>query len=162
VVTEVAAGLLLESFPDVSLAPVECVSSPQVGRLPLEEVAGWSSEAGFKEIWVDVVVDLDSVRSTGGPDPERTCERCGVKEWFVTGVESIESRWAADVGDVIHSRLPRLNGAGIFVSATQLRGVSFFFVRELYGWVFCTDKVKKFIDDAGFTNVDFLEYGETL
>jgi len=49
----------------------------------------------------------------------------------------------------------------MFVREAELDGNDVFRVREFPAWAFCTDRVRAVVAKAGFSNVWFLEMGET-
>jgi hypothetical protein len=53
---------------------------------------------------------------------------------------------------------PRVQGQGLFVPYIQ----GIFRVEEFPAWVFCTDNVKRLIEDREFSNVSFLQMGEIV
>ena len=57
--------------------------------------------------------------------------------------------------------IPRKPGKGLFFRKKDLRSADFF--RPKYtGWNLCTDRAKKLIKEAGYTNIEFLEVGDIL
>ena len=58
--------------------------------------------------------------------------------------------------------IPRSRGEGLFVRRAELGDADIFRIREFPGPIYCTDRVKDFIEASGFTNVDFLEVGDVV
>jgi len=90
------------------------------------------------------------------------CEDCGRGLRDIVGVEKVDSNWIEETADLIPYRIPRVPGQGVFVRESDLGGVKIFRVEEFTRMILCTDEVKSFIEERGFTNVDFLEYGNVV
>jgi hypothetical protein len=58
--------------------------------------------------------------------------------------------------------MPRITGKGIHINQEDLQGADIFGVYEVPGWIFCTERAKRTIEEQRFTNVSFLEVGETF
>ena len=82
----------------------------------------------------------------------------GVQHFEVSGVQHLEQIWDQERAELVTVLHPRVEGKGVIVP--QAQGI--FRVREFPAWVFCTDDVKRLIEEHGFTNVSFLEMGDTL
>ena len=78
----------------------------------------------------------------------------------VYGVEREDATWNVKRGELVKKRVPRSLGQGIYVSKGDLKGADIFRVHEFPAWIFCTNRVKGFIEREGFTNVVFFEMGE--
>ena len=83
---------------------------------------------------------------------EEQCEMCGsiVYEEF-EGIEVKDS----------HKHVPRIEGKGLFFDQNDLEGIDIFRPRDT-GMLLCSEKVKDYIEDKQFSNVEFLEVGETV
>jgi hypothetical protein len=68
----------------------------------------------------------------------------------------------ADKGILVRDLQPRVPGKGLFVAASDVKDAPIFRTEEFTRAVWCTDEVKSFIEREGFTNVDFLEYGDVV
>jgi hypothetical protein len=80
----------------------------------------------------------------------------------VYGVERLDSSWNAGTGVLKVTRTERLPGAGIFIDESELKGADIFRVAEFPGWVLLTDPVRSLILSEAYTNVAFLQVGDTL
>ncbi len=89
------------------------------------------------DLWVTARCHLDLRRS--GVTFEKECSICGKK--FYKG--------------------PPFEERHLVVDSTSWGGEDIFRI-EQSGWIFCTERMKEFIESAGFTNVSFLEDGEIL
>lgn len=112
------------------------------------------------ELWVTASVNLDRDRSAA--ELEHACPTCAAERWELYGVERWDSHFDHDMKQLVRMRTERLPDAGVFVRETQLGGVDVFRVREFPAWVFCTDSVREVVRKASFSNVSFLEMGETI
>lgn len=106
------------------------------------------------DFWVTAWTRLDRERST--VTEERRPD--GSSTYTVSGVQHEEIAWDEQRMELVKRMLPRVEGDGIFVP--PIRGL--FRVEEVPAWVFCTDDVKRLIEEHGFTNVCFIEMGDTL
>lgn len=79
---------------------------------------------------------------------------------IVEGVENVEMSWDEERFELVKARVPRLEEMGLFVPRKELHDADVFRVYEFPGWAICTDRLKGFIEAAGFANVDFFEIGE--
>lgn len=76
----------------------------------------------------------------------------------LVGAQRREKTWDQQRMELVSALHPRIAGQGLFVP--RMHGV--FRVEEFPAWVFCSDDVKRLIEEHGFTNVSFLEMGELL
>jgi hypothetical protein len=118
------------------------------------------SGPALHELWVTTWVHLD--RDGSSVELERTCGTCHTEFWEVFGVERWDSHYDPERRRLVRTKTERLPKAGVFVQNAELAGASIFRVHEFPGWVFCTDVARALIQKEGFTNVAFLEMGETL
>jgi hypothetical protein len=150
VITErVLAGL--RRFTGFELGPVEVVQ--QRGAAKPKDVPP------LHELWITTTVSPDYERSS--IELERRRRTCGIERWALYGVERWDSHYDAQAGELVREHSDRLPGAGIFVAGTQLAGAAIFRARG-FGWIFCTDDVKSTIEREGYSNVAFLEMGDTV
>jgi hypothetical protein len=161
VVMERAAAALEERFTGFERGPVEIVDDPEAaaerrGR----RVPSPYSGPDLVELWIVRWVHLDQERSTA--ELEWRCGTCGYERWRLDGVERWDSYWDAEAKLLIPRKTTREPGAGVFVREEALEGADIFRVHEFPGWVFCTDRVRDFILEQRFTNVDFSEMGDIL
>lgn len=90
------------------------------------------------------------------------CDVCGSEMKRLDGYEQKEHRWDQRKQDLVPFFVPREPGKGVFVRQEQIVQHPIFFVEKLLPWIFCTDEFKHLIEDQGFSNIDFLEYGEVI
>jgi hypothetical protein len=102
------------------------------------------------ELWVTTWKNLDPRRSTIEKE-----HGTGVDK--LVGAESVQAVWDAQRGELVKRRHPRLAGHGLFVPFAD----GIFRVVEFPAWILCTDDVKRVVEGHAFTNVSFLEMGET-
>jgi len=88
------------------------------------------------------------------------CEDCGRGLRDIVGLEDVDSHWIGETMELI--RTPRVPGQGVFVREADLGGVKIFRIEEFTRVILCTNEVKAFIEERGFTNVEFLEYGNVV
>lgn len=150
---------LQERFGGIEAGPVEVIppkwkrkKRPTPGR---GSVTIWSEDLHLVEVQIRHFVDLDRDRSC-----IKRINENGETRNVIEGAEGIE--WRDNPDDVlpIRTRVPRRPGGGIFVKASLLEGHSFFKVYDYPGMNLCTDSVRDFILDKGYTNIDFFELGE--
>ena len=84
--------------------------------------------------------------------------RDGSRDFELVGVQRRELDWDPRRNELVKIVHPRVEGQGLFVP--PIRGI--FRVRECPAWIFCTDDVKRLIEEHGFTHVSFLEMGDVL
>ncbi len=172
VITERVCNALRSKFKGFDGGPVEMVQDPKVKR-PLRVTKRtnprvWLPYEGPKlfELWRTTWVHMDRGRTTARLT--HRCDACGDERWELTGTELLEHRVEVirpsphyEVRDY-YVREPRQPGQGLYVRATDLAGADIFGVHEFFGWTFCTDRVREFIQQQGYTNVEFLEMGEVV
>jgi hypothetical protein len=78
------------------------------------------------------------------------------------GVEKWEATWDKEQGKLIKTHFPRRDGLGLYVRETDLGGADVFRIRQFPGGIFCTAPVRQLIEKNGFTNVAFLEMGDSF
>lgn len=85
------------------------------------------------------------------------CPKCGrTGPVQVLGVERVRSEFVDGEWQSV-TEASRQLGAGMHVSREALAGAKLFAFREM---VFCTDPIRQAIQERGFTNVAFHDYGE--
>jgi hypothetical protein len=137
--------------------------------------------AGLVELWPTRACRPDRERSTLS-EIRPPCPQCGLDVLFwgdpvrspavmransgltvLDGVEFWETGgWDAELGDLSRIRHPRQPGHGLFVTAQELGGADLFGLPDELKFLFCTDVVKRFVEERGCTNVAFLEAGEVV
>ncbi len=112
------------------------------------------------ELWITQIVPLDLTRSSVRLAKE--CGTCGQRQYEVVGIESVQLKWDSERSEYVKLRKARGRANGIFIAEQTLGAAAIFRVREFPGWVLCTEPVTQCVTQAGFTNVAFLEIGETF
>lgn len=112
------------------------------------------------DLWVTAWAHIDCEKSS--VRLKRQCTTCGYREYKLEGVEERTFKWDAERLEGHHVRIPRVPGKGLYVHRRDLAGADIFRVHEFASAVLCTDSVKAFIEDHGYTNIIFLEMGELL
>lgn len=140
--------------------PVEVVEDADASKKRGKRVEVPYRGPSLHELWVTVSVSLDRDRSSA--ELEHACPTCGAERWELYGVERWDSHFDQELKELVRTKTERLPNAGVFVRESELAGADVFRVREFPAWVFCTDSVRKAVEKAGFSNVSFLEMGETI
>ena len=138
------------------LGPIEMVenSEPAKRRSKKPTVKLPYSGPQLWDLWVTAWTRVDRDRST-----VREVEReDGTEHLEAVGVERREMTWDQQRMELVTVLQPRLEGQGLVVPAIQ----GIFRVKEFPAWIFCTDDVKRLVEERGFTNVSFLEMGDVL
>jgi hypothetical protein len=112
------------------------------------------------DLWVTQQVRLDLGRSSVWLVKE--CKTCGRQQYAVDGIEKWETGWDKERRESVKAHIPRSRGLGLYVAEDALAGTAIFRTHEFPGWVLCTDVIKGLAEKEGFTNVSFLEAGETF
>jgi len=151
-------------FTGISAEPLEMAQAPKLKRpkrltkrtTPLV----WLPYEGppLVELWIERTVPY--LPSTTIVVPYH-CDDCGRAMERVGGVEGVNSRWIPGAADLVVERTPRIPGQGVFVREADLGGIQIFRM-EQFAHILCTNEVKAFIEERGFTNVAFLEYGNVV
>lgn len=152
---------LQDHFEGFEGGPVEMVQPPGLQPSRSRSPRVWLPYNGppLHELWVTTWVHMDRDRSSA--ELERACATCGTERWKLHGIERRDSHFDQKRKELVPTKTDRLPGAGVFIRQVELGGADIFGVRELPAWTFCTDAVRDFIDKKGFTNISFLEMGET-
>lgn len=165
-VTEQVANALEAQFRGFERGPVEMVQDPRLKRpsriTKRTKPRVWLPYDGppLCDLWVTKWVGMDRERSSARL--KRKCRTCGEEYFDLEGVEKREGYW--DQRRLKHFRIlvPRQAGKGLYIRKRELSGADIFRVIEFPSPVFCTDRVKHFIQDHEFTNITFLEMGEVF
>jgi hypothetical protein len=109
------------------------------------------------ELWVSAWVTIDETRSSL---VGFKCSACGFIRGTIDGVEE-------KPGDVTGQGLAREHirrrpRAGLLIPRAALQNCDIFRASQAERWVLCTEPVKRFIQERGYTNIDFWEVGETF
>jgi len=148
VVTLIAGERLAERFAGFELSPVNMI--------PGESTSGGAPRVSLpykgppvRDLFVTASVPFDPVRSTFDADGTPV------------GVERYELSVDRRTRKAEWRHVARVPGRGVFVRRRDIEGLDIFKVRGL-NWNFCTDRVRDFVRESGFTNVDFREVGEIV
>ncbi len=162
VATAKASDELSRHFGGFDLGPVEILDDrgladyerglPRV-RLPY-------SGPLLRELWVTRWVGIDRERSS--VELDRRCGTCATEFWSAYGTQRWDSHFEVRRGTLVRELVPRAPNGGLFVREDSLLGSDLFRVREFPGWTLCTDASRDHVERKGYTNVAFLEMGETL
>lgn len=152
----VANALQEAEVPGFEFCAIEMLenSEPAKRRSKERRVELPYSGSNLGELHVTTWTRLDRERST----VTEVKNEDGTTHFVPRGVQHMEQTWDRDRAELITRLHPRVAGEGLVVRETN----GIFRIQELPAWVFCTDDVKRVIDEHGFTNVRFLEMGDTL
>lgn len=160
VVAERVFDALESNFAGFERGPVEMIEEPELARDRGRRVTLPYEGPGLFELWTTAWVDVDLEHSTIRLDWR--CAACGTERWTIDGVEHWDSVFDQREQTLEPTRVRRLPNAGIYVRQEELDAVDIFRVAQAPAWVLCTDAVRELIHERRFTNVDFLEIGETI
>ena len=73
-----------------------------------------------------------------------------------------EGNWDPAINELARTHRPRKPGRGLFVAAETLDGADVFYIGDDNKAIICTDEVKTFVEQRGWTNVGFLAAGELV
>ena len=153
-------------FKGFELGPVKMIQQPSLTRPKRTtkqiQPRVWLPYAGptLQELWVTAAVRMDAGRTTARL--ARRCTKCGEERYELRGMQRIDWNWDKAKRQMLYVHVPRAPGEGLYVRARDLRGADVFRVHEFSGWVLCTDSVKDFVEEAGFTNIRFMEMGDVI
>jgi hypothetical protein len=165
-VSEQAGKALQRYFKGFELGPVKMIQGTKLKKpkrvTKRTKPRVWLPYAGpmLYELWVTTWVHMDRERTSA--KLVRCCNRCGNERYELSGAESHTSRWNVRTMALDHFHTARVPGQGLYVRSGDLADADIFGVREFSGWIFCTDRVKKFVEEQQFTNVTFWEHGEVV
>jgi hypothetical protein len=148
----------LSRFTGFEPGPLEFVDEPDLGSGPGRRVGLPYAGPELHELWTTTWIDADLERST--MEQEGSCSACGFESWHVDGVEHWDTAWDTHEQELERTRVARAAGRGVYVRGADLGGADIFRVRQLPGWVLCTDMVRDLVRERRFSNVDFLEMGD--
>ena len=153
---------LAEKYCGFELKPVEMIQEERLYRLKRKprkpRVLLPYDGPGLFDVWVTRSVALDIERSS----VVSNLEDDGRVSYTAVGVESYKSRYNKETGELDRFHFPRVAGKGFFVRKDNLDGFGIFHINEFVYWKFCTDATKDFIENRGYSNVGFLEYGNAV
>jgi hypothetical protein len=111
------------------------------------------------ELWVEHVVPYLPATTL---ELVRRCKVCGRESRNIVGVEVKAHLYDQSKGELVPDLHPRRQGQGVFVADSNVNNNPIFRLEEFTKAIFCTDEVRLFIKRQGFSNVDFLEYGDIV
>lgn len=156
---------LAQRFRGIHAEPVEMVQDPKLKRpkRPTKRTKPrvWLPYVGpeLVELWPERTVPFLPHTTL---DIHLRCEDCGRELPNISGFEYKAHKWNPKLMDLVPDLQPRIPGQGLFVAATEIGDTPIFRVEEFTEMILCTDEVKTFIQEKGFTNVDFWEYGDVV
>ncbi len=151
---------------EVEFLPVEFYQDPKLKRpkriTKRTKPRIWLPYEGppLYDLWVTTWVHADLEHSS--LHLVEACPVCGHKAYTVEGIEERKHRYDQVKKDLVELHNPREEGRGVYIQQEALGGAGIFRLYEMPGWILCTERVKAVIEDRGFTNVWFLEVGDTL
>jgi len=162
VVADHVLTALRERFSGFEPGSVEMVQDPKLKRTTRGHRRVWLPYEGpaLHELWVTAWAHVDRERSS--IELERRCGTCDREFWELYGVEQWEADYYENEEDFVRGRTERLPRAGLFVPKDDLAGADIFRIYKFPGWIFCTESVRRFVEEEGFSNVAFLEMGDIV
>lgn len=156
----------LQTFRGFDFKPVEIWDNPKRLR-PSRTTRRTKPRVGLPykgpplyELWVTAWLHADAERSS--LRLERVCKTCGSNFYRLEGAEARTHRYDPVTRELSERHIARTPGKGIYVAHAALGDVDIFRVVETPAWVLCTEVVREAIEARGFTNISFLEIGETF
>lgn len=160
VVTErVVNGLQRAGFREFEPGPVEMVEDPKVPKRAKIVRLPYQGPPLF-DLWVTAWVHADLARSSAVL--KQDCPECGVKRWELEGIEKVRSGYDRERRELFELHTPRTGGKGALILEAGLKGIDIFRIVEFPSWVCCTERVRDFVQEEGYTNAVFCEIGETI
>lgn len=167
-VTEAVCAALRAQFTGFEGGRVEMIQNPRLTK-PTRRTKGagarvWLPYAGpeLYHLRPTAWVHMDAGRTTARL--VRRCSACGDERYELEGVEQldyhVDFKQDPPRYELQHARIQRAPGQGLHLSTRELGDSDLFGVHEFSGWVFCTDRAKRFIEENRYTNVGFREMGE--
>jgi hypothetical protein len=112
----------------------------------------------FAEILIKKTVPLELTRSKFTSEVNR-----GKTYYKMPGVARVTATNYGKTTEPLHRVIvPREKDKGFFVQEELLQGCDLFWVSEFEGWNLCTDRFRDFVLERRYTNISFLEVGDTL
>lgn len=159
VVVEKVGKTLVEIFDGFDLGPVEFFQDPKVKKpIKISKATKkriWLPYNGptLYDLWTTSWIHLDLDRSTVEKNEEGNYNLLNAEYW--------DNKWDSISGELLWFHVPRVEGMGIIIQSSNISDCDVFRIHELHGPIFCKEQVKIYIEEQGFTNVSFLEVGET-
>lgn len=156
---------LARHFSGFELVPVSMYQAPRRKRPKIRTKRSvprvWLPYEGPPVVMLHVTkqVHMDSERSTAVL--ELKCGTCPYEKWELTGYEWVSLEWDPQQAKLESIHQERVPGQGLFVHDADLQPDHLFKVHER-GGVFCVDAVKVHMEARGYTNIEFLEFGDAV
>jgi hypothetical protein len=152
----VAKVLQAAAVPGFELGPVQMQENAERAKRRSKKPKVQLPYAGPQlwDLWITAWAHADRNRSTI-KDVKRANASVDLE---LVGVQRVETVWDNKRMELVKTMHPRVEAQGLFLPPIH----GFFRVEEFPAWVFCTDEVKRLLEEHGFTNVSFLEMGNTL
>ncbi|MEZ4711501.1 MAG: hypothetical protein R3A44_30185 [Caldilineaceae bacterium] len=153
---------LQKKFGNFIAGPVEMVEKHQKSKLQSKQPGVLLPYRGPQlfEIWISDFVSIDMIRSN--VVLKQQCDTCGRITYQIEGVELHKHQWNKDLKRLEDVHESRQQGKGLYIEEHLLLRKDIFRIHEFPDWLLCTNAVKDFIDSERYSNVGFLEYGETF
>lgn len=144
------AEQLIARFGSLRLQPIKVVKPKAAARARALEDAYVQLEP---ELEIDPNPELSTL------EVKSSCDLCGRRSYDLVGMEEEADTSPYDSSIVLEPAKIRQAGQGIILRRETLDGKSFF---KFLGFTICTEEVRTWVQERGFTNTVFLEYGELL
>jgi hypothetical protein len=115
-------------------------------------------EIDLLELVVPTIITPDLQRSS--IEITEFCEICNRTVIKITDVERKDI--FSYSSNSIEKNIPRVAGRGIFISNQSLQNTNFFRIHEKSRFILCTDTAKESLESLGYSNLTFLNFGETF
>jgi hypothetical protein len=159
VTDRVVAGLLQAGFRGFEAGPVEMVQDPKLSRRQKVVRLPYDGPPIF-DLWVTSWVHADMERSSVTLRAE--CVACNIRRWELHDVEHVQVRYDQVRKELIQTRTPRVSGKGVLIPQNTVQAIDIFRIHEFPGYICCTDRLRDFVLNQGYSNAEFREIGETF
>lgn len=112
------------------------------------------------DLWIEKTAPMDLERST--VEMLMSCDACGLTAYYLIGVETPAGQRDLKSREFTKTHQPRIPGKGIYIAAEHLPEPSVFRLAQMPNYVLCDERVKVDVEERSFTNIQFLEVGETF
>lgn len=144
--------------------PIEMVQDPKLKRPQ-------NTRRAKPRVWlpyegpplVELVVEhYVHVRPETTTEVTSKCGVCGRESRDLVGLEVKQHLWSQKIMDLVPHHVPRVSGQGLFVARADVAKAGLFRTHQFSAAIFCTDEIKVMLEEAKFTNLDFLECGDII
>jgi hypothetical protein len=120
----------------------------------------WLPYEGEKllEIIVPIIITPDMEKSS--VEIINYCKNCNRTVIKISDVEKKDIFSYASDGP--SKTIPRKPGKGIFIAEASIHGINLFRIHEKSRIILCTDYAKESLEASGYSNLTFLDFGETF